>query len=206
MMGKTHIMMGIASALAVTTPRTVGSCLAAVIGGAAGGMMSDIDIKSGPGSKDTSSTRSIVLKIISVCLLVDLVTDGGILIYMQYCNDRILLMGMAYFVLLYWIGTLREHREFTHSLLALFLFSSSIAMFCMPVAIPFAIGFLSHILLDILNKKSVKIFFPAEKGVCLRLCYANQLGNRICFVVGVIGTVLCLGQAGWHIVSYYFLH
>ena len=43
MMGMTHIFIGTASAMAVSSPHTVSGCFAAMIGGAAGGFISDIE-------------------------------------------------------------------------------------------------------------------------------------------------------------------
>ena len=52
MMGKTHLFMGITAAAVLTRPDTVGGCLAALMGGAVGGVLSDIDVKSGKGRRD----------------------------------------------------------------------------------------------------------------------------------------------------------
>jgi len=52
-------------------------------------------------------------------------------------------------------------------------------MACLPLTIAFAIGFLSHVFLDLLNKKRVQLLYPSMVGnVCLGLCYANRIANR----------------------------
>ena len=43
MMSKTHLAMGMAVALAVVQPKQANECIAALIGGAAGGVLADID-------------------------------------------------------------------------------------------------------------------------------------------------------------------
>ncbi|MDE7105458.1 MAG: metal-dependent hydrolase [Ruminococcus sp.] len=60
-------------------------------------------------------------------------------------------------------------------------------------ALRFAIGFGSHILLDCLNKKPVRVFFPVKKGICFKLCYAAKTANQAFLVVGIISTILLLG-------------
>ena len=43
MMGKTHFTIGLATALAVTQPQSVGECMVALIGGSLGGVIADND-------------------------------------------------------------------------------------------------------------------------------------------------------------------
>ena len=64
------------------------------------------------------------------------------------------------------------------------------------MALPFAIGFLSHIGLDLLNKKPVQVFFPVKsRRMCLGWCYANRLANKFLLALGVLGAVVGLGAA-----------
>ena len=43
------------------------------------------------------------------------------------------------------------------------------ALICVsiPSVIPFLIGYISHLLLEIMNRKPVMVLFPSEKGICL---------------------------------------
>ena len=45
MLGKTHITLGIASSLIITQPETVSGVIGAMVGGAIGGWIVDIDCK-----------------------------------------------------------------------------------------------------------------------------------------------------------------
>lgn len=45
MMAKTHIAVGVASAMLITQPKTKTEFVVAVVGGSVGGVMSDIDVK-----------------------------------------------------------------------------------------------------------------------------------------------------------------
>lgn len=45
MLGKTHFVLGMASALVITQPQTIPGVITSMIGGAIGGWIVDIDIK-----------------------------------------------------------------------------------------------------------------------------------------------------------------
>ena len=68
------------------------------------------------------------------------------------------------------------------SLAALFLLFS--------VAAAFALGFASHVLLDLLNKMPVQLLYPSKRGkLCLRLCYASGATNTAFMWAGALGIV-----------------
>lgn len=189
MMGKTHICIGVASALAVTMPENIGGCIAAIVGGAVGGSISDIDVSSNKNGIGSLYAKLIATGIIPFSLVIDYIVDGGIVDYIKNCNSTTLTIGVIMFMILCLIGSKQEHRGFTHSLLALLLFSVSVAFFCKPILIPFVIGFASHLLLDTLNKKSIKLFFPLKKGISFNLCYANKTVDKFLLLIGAVGTV-----------------
>ncbi|MCC8103522.1 MAG: metal-dependent hydrolase [Clostridiales bacterium] len=49
-------------------------------------------------------------------------------------------------------------------------------------------GCLSHLLLDCLNKKPVRLLYPIKTGFCMRLCYADGAANKVLLWVGVLLT------------------
>lgn len=192
MMGKTHMVVGMAMALAVTTPDTVGGFITAIVGGAVGSSISDIDVNVSKHNKDALYTRLVSTGLVPVALLIDLIFDGGIINYMRECSVVNRVIGVLLFVLMCLFGKFQEHRGFTHSLLALALFSISIALFCLPLLVPFATGYASHLVLDLLNKRSIKLFYPINKGVCFKLCYANKTVDKVLFLLGSVATVVLL--------------
>lgn len=196
MMGKTHITMGIASAVLITQPSTIGGCILAIVGGSTGGIMCDIEVHSNRYCRDALHARIIVVAIATVALLVDAFTRGPITSYITQTNVTILLVGAAVVVGVSLFGRFQAHRTFTHSLLALLLLSIGVAMACLPLTLAFAIGFLSHVLLDLLNKKRVQLLYPSKVGnVCLGLCYANRIANKAFLVLGVLGSAVGLGYS-----------
>jgi inner membrane protein len=45
-------------------------------------------------------------------------------------------------------------------------------------AMPFAIAFTSHLILDVMNKRPVRLLYPAKKVVSLKWFYADRLANK----------------------------
>ncbi|ONI43107.1 hypothetical protein AN640_06770 [Candidatus Epulonipiscium fishelsonii] len=184
MMGLTHLFIGTASALALTS--SVYGIIPALIGGSIGGTISDID------TKNSIFSKYFKIKNIVIAIVIDLVLQGPILHYIFKANKVILLFGIILFFILLKLGKAQKHRGPTHSILALTLFSVSIAFFSLPILPAFIIGFISHLTLDILNKKPVNIFYPYNKGICLKFCYANKSTNTTLLFVGIIFTVYFL--------------
>lgn len=92
----------------------------------------------------------------------------------QFLHTRAF-FGLAGFLVLSIIGYMSGHRQFTHWLLACVLFTTCwYIMFGQTFAIWFGLGYLSHILIDLLNKKPIKLFFPLPLKVMFGICYADS--------------------------------
>ena len=189
-MGKTHLFMGITAAAVLTRPDTIGGCLAVLIGGAAGGVLSDIDVKPGKGRRDDPDARIMAGGIGVIALVLDYLTGSGILAEITRLGSERLYLGLGCLILLCFLGYFQPHREFTHSFLAMALFSGAVGICSAAIQPAFAAGFLSHIALDLLNKKPVRLFFPIGTGFCLKLCYADKAANRVLLYFGMAFTIL----------------
>ncbi len=196
MMGKTHIAVGIAAAYAITQPKTMPEFAIATVGGSIGGVMADIDVKIDTSNKFAAkaSLDALYGEILAIAISVgalagDYYTGGNIL---QGILGRMpwFAVGVAMFVVLTVIGELSKHRDKTHSLLALVLFSAAVFLIEPHIGIAFAVGYSSHLIIDLFNKSPIRIFYPMEKGICFKTCYADRLGNELFLVVGVLIIVL----------------
>lgn len=194
MMGMTHIFIGTASAMAVSSPHTVSGCFAAMIGGAAGGFISDIDMKASHNRSEAVRAGLIAAGIAILLMTIDCYLHTGICNYILEENAPISITGLCLFVGLCVFGAFQDHRGFTHSLLAMALFSLAVGIFYKPFLLPFATGFLSHLVLDLLNRKPIKLLFPLDTGLCLKLCYANRLADRCLLAAGIVITIFCLAR------------
>lgn len=201
MMGKTHIAVGIAAAYALTMPKTMPEFVIATVGGSIGGVMADVDVKIDTSNKFAAkaSLDALYGEILAIAIAVgaligDYFTGGDILQGTMGHPPRSII-GAVLFIVLTVVGEISKHRDRTHSLLALALFSVSVFLIEPHIGIAFAIGYASHLIIDLFNKSPIRILYPLKKGICFKLCYADRLGNELLLVGGV-----------FIIVAYVFLH
>lgn len=191
MLGRTHFVLGMASALVITRPQSVSGVITAMTAGAIGGWIVDIDIKSSDIEWSDDADRESVY---------DILIDG--LIFLAFIAlDFLIGKGMCQYVINNWgvivwgslfgiiilliIGFNTKHRTFTHSFLALALFFCLMYLFCRPAAIPFVIGYASHLVADFFNKLGLQLFFPLKWRPCLKLCRSDKKVNRILFWISL---------------------
>ncbi len=185
MMGKTHLAIGLATAFAVMRPENVGEALIAVIGGTVGGVIADSDILDNDHRLDTFSVQLAAAAVTIAALVFDYFGGFGICESIAEDVPRAVSGGVVFAVL--WIlGVISSHRTFTHSLTALVLFSFAVGMIYAPFRPVFAAAYVSHIVLDLTNKRKLPILYPLKLGVCLKLFYADGLANRIFFTLGCV--------------------
>lgn len=191
MMSKTHIAVGVASALAFAQAGSAEACVAAVIGGSIGGIIADCDITPSRAHKDALIGRLIVVGIAVVALAIDALTQMGICEYLIAHLGWRFITGICLFTALTFVGGHTEHRSFTHSLVAMAAFCGAVYLACEPLLPAFSIGYASHLVLDVTNKQPIRLFFPFKTGVSLKLCTAKGLANKLTCAVGAV-TVLAL--------------
>lgn len=189
MMGKTHMAVGLAVSLAVLRPESIGECLTAIVGGTVGGVLADSDILDNDHRLDTFSVQFAALAVAAATVGLDLIFDFGICTSIE--PSRAITGGIA-FVVLWILGILSKHRTFTHSLTALFLFTAAIGMIYPPICPCFAAAYISHLVLDMTNKKKLPLLYPVKFGVCFRLFYADGIANRILMTAGCAASAVLL--------------
>lgn len=199
MLGRTHFVVGIASALAVMHPETMPVLIAGTGAAALGGIISDIDA-------DTSEVHRGADRIIAASVLTTAtvaVTDriwriGIIRRIVHNSSMQSIWAGIAAFVIICVIGRQTPHRSFMHSFLAMFLLGAAVSQI-MPVVVPyFVIGFTSHLALDLLNRRGEKLFFPYKKGFCLHLCSSHGIVNKCMGIAGAITAIVLFFRAMYH--------
>lgn len=96
------------------------------------------------------------------------------------------------YVIISAVGFSSDHRTFTHLFLALILNMTAISLIYRPFSLAYTMGYLSHLGLDLLNKKKVPLLFPKGEGVCLGLCYASKTANTVFMIAGFIAIPLLI--------------
>ena len=192
MMSKAHIAVGMAAAVAIAQTGSVESCVAAVVGGSVGGIIADCDIHPSRAHKDALIGRLIVVGIAVVALLADRYANAGLCDYLVAHLGVPLLAGIALFAVLTFAGGHTDHRSFTHSLVAMAAFCAAVYLACAPLLPFFAVGYASHLALDIVNKQGIQLFWPLRKEVSLGLCKAKGMANTVVMIAGFAAAVLLL--------------
>lgn len=187
MLGKTHMMIGISAALAFAGPETVTEFFLAVGVGAAGALISDIDV--GTSDLHRSTGRVVLFTVLAAVIVLglDRFQNTGIVDKIME-NSGILkaVAGCLIFIAACAFGKEQPHRSFMHSFLALIIFDFALGLILPKLVLYFTIGFLSHLGMDVLNKKKVRFLYPLKEGFCLGLFSADGLANQIFYIIGCI--------------------
>ena len=83
-------------------------------------------------------------------------------------------------------------RGFTHSILALVLFSTAAHAVVGNSSTWFAIGYASHLVIDLFNKKGESLLFPIKAKVCFNLCAADGITNKLLGSLATVASALLL--------------
>lgn len=182
MMSKTHIAVGIAASLAAA-PATPEGLSYALMGGAIGSLICDVDRNAEGPTSDVRQGWLIAFTIFFTAFMHESFSSWQTFRTEYLLANPKILVSLLLLIVLVLVAINGAHRGFSHSML-MFL-GSSVLIFCISkqTSLFYAIGFLSHLLLDVLNKKPVRIFYPA-KGFCLGLFYANGVANRVLLLLG----------------------
>lgn len=197
MMGKTHLTMGMAASLAASffavQPRNLSDILIALAGGAVGGVLADVDTVNNDYKCDALIGQLSGAITFGAVIAYDYFYKLGVCDYVMNSNKILSIIAGIVFMVLYIIGFISEHRTFTHSMMAMALFSGCFTIVYPRLGFAVFVGYASHLLLDLLNKKDVPLLFPLKKGICFHLCYASKTANKVFMFVGLAATLVLTG-------------
>lgn len=193
MLSKTHLTVGVAAALAVSPGRTAGGLFAAVIGGALGGVLCDVECKDLPGRNDAFTGRIGAGALTVLLLTADSIMKAGLWTSIRTQPLSSVIVGALIVILAASLGHISTHRTFTHSLLYVALLGLGGGLISPFLTVPILVGGVSHLALDTLNKKPVPWLYPLlKKGFCLRLCRADKAANAAFFWLGLLASAALL--------------
>ena len=190
MLSKAHLACGLALGFTLFSPGTPEEAIPVIAGAAAGSLICDIDTEGASEKADASRWRKAGLGIILLAFLADHLTGGSFVRTAAVHWPYLWFAGLAVFLITCSFASVSSHRGFSHSLAALALEAGSVWLMFPPAAMPFAAAFISHILLDILNKKPVRLLYPVKRGFCLGMFYADRLADKICTAAGTLWLLL----------------
>ena len=199
MTGKTHIAIGVASALAVAplagarrgVPTGVApQAIALALGGMVGGMMPDTATPASMGSRGTRRVWAALAVMVAALLAVDHARGSDLALGLASGFSYERLAGLAIVVATCAVGRASGHRGFSHSLVALALVGYGSWMLCRPIAAAVAVGYASHLALDLTNKRGVRLLWPWDRTLCLGLFESGCLADWTLFVLGIAAAAL----------------
>lgn len=187
MLGKTHMAAGVATSLILFQPSNLPTLVLGTGIAAFGAVLSDIDVETSKSHKNVD--KIVVAAVIAVLMVVVIDFFFHVGIYnklMSNSNVARVLIGGLLFIAVCAFGKEQPHRSFMHSILA-WVILSFLMFIISPTFMPyFVVSFGSHLVLDLLNYKKVRLLYPIKGGFCLKLCYADGLVNNILLVIGVV--------------------
>lgn len=195
MMSRTHMVIGVAASLAVLQPETALECTAAVVGGALGATISDIDVLWKKRMQDVISCMIWVALLIAGLLILEHVAKIGMAEQLAGWVGENWIGGVALLSVVCVCGFFSEHRSFTHSLLGMVLFSYGMQLLLPGRSYGFVVGFATHILLDLMNRKELRLMYPFRQGFCMHLCAASGKVNMILMWLGMSASIVLLTRS-----------
>lgn len=201
MMGRAHAAVGAAAGSAMAfavTKAGIGITLAGFGGdafssvcigaavGAVGGIFPDVDSKGS--TINTKLNKLVVPAVVMIVALAVLLKRGTLRIDPTIMNAAV---GLSAIMACIVGGHISSHRGFTHSILACFLYAVGSFFLFGPVigAISLA-GYVSHLAIDLPNKKGEQLFFPSKKRLKLGLVEASGIANNVAMFVGSVLTAV----------------
>lgn len=182
---KTHVVCANAIAIGLMRPESI-SCLLITCGFASlGGLLPDVDLKDSTTDKLFDRLMTSLITIIVMYFLIKYFL--GIDLYNEIKKIDIVfnyIISLVLFIIMGYLGSKTSHRSFTHSFLGCFIYALILSYgFDNNTLIPFLCGYLSHIVLDLFNKKGVALLYPCKFRLCLNLCESNGMVNKILFII-----------------------
>lgn len=192
MLAKAHITAGMAAAFSIIMPADAETALTVVAGASLGCLVCDIDCDNPSEKSDSAHWRRVMIAVFAAALAADHLLDGIMTRTLAESNPYISCAGIAGFVLTSAFASISDHRGFSHSLPALAIETVFVKMAFPAAAEAFAIAFITHLILDLMNKKPVRLLYPLRKGFCLGWFYADRLANKVFAAAGSVWLILAV--------------
>ena len=196
MTGRTHLAVGVATAMLVAGPEAgLAGLAAAAGGGAVGAVLPDLDVRDTAHPWRERIVRAGAVALLVGALLLDLAHGSALARAAAERGVGAIALGVAGLVGLACAARLSAHRSFAHSLLALAGFAAATHLVCAPLAPCVAIGFASHLVLDALNFRGLRLFWPLRARLSLNLCKTGGVVDACCLVAALAGAAALVWQA-----------
>ena len=190
---KTHVMCANFVSLCLMRPSSISSLLVTCSVSTLGALVPDVDLKDSTSDKLFDRLMTSLITIVIMSVFIKYFFDIDLYCKIKECSYINYLVSICLFIVMAYLGSKSSHRSFTHSILGLFVYTAILSYgFGSSVIVPYFISHLSHIILDLFNKKGVGIFYPSKFRVCFKLCESNGKVNRFLFILFSLLVVIVL--------------
>jgi putative membrane-bound metal-dependent hydrolase len=180
-----------AAGIAICRPQTMPMLIAGAGLAAFGGTICDIDVETSDAHEQVDRMLVVAVIMVAAVVVMDFIFRVGIYRrLMANSNIARVIIGALAFLMICAFGKEQPHRSFMHSFLALAMLSICVYIIFPDMTPYFMVGFMSHMFIDVFNRKREKFFWPVGKGFCLHWCSANGIVNKILFYVSTMAVVL----------------
>ncbi|KXB61784.1 putative membrane-bound metal-dependent hydrolase [Olsenella sp. DNF00959] len=216
--GRTHMAVGAAVAVAaglvaarLADPAAASASLASMgdaslspaaflslaAAGAAGGMLPDTDVATSEASRELRRAWAALVALLALALA--LAAAGALpagqdpLAWLREHAGRLgpdQLAGCMTLVAVCAAGRASGHRGFSHSLVALVAAYAATRLALPSLSVPLALGYASHLALDLLNKTPLRLLWPLRRGVCLGLLRSAGMADGLVLGLALLA-LLC---------------
>lgn len=191
MLQSTHVAVGVATALAVLQPANFPECLVVTGIAACGSVISDIDSENSKIRKRVDWMLGCCAAVLIIVFLVQMRLGFDLTKYLNGSQSfQVHAVATGILLILCVIGKNTAHHSMMHSIPAGALFAAPlVVIFPLKMTLAFAIAFATHLMLDLLNNKGLRLFWPGKKRFCLHICASDGWVNRM---LGITGTFIAI--------------
>jgi len=195
MQGRTHLVIGAALAAVILKPASVPLFAAGCCAAAAGGIICDLDADGSRANRGVAKAGALLFLLLVLLIFADLYAGYGLYDTLRSRAAGSTRMAAAFFFLfLCALGMVSPHRSMMHSITAGLLLTVCVRLIVPELTTYFAIGFASHLLLDLVNRKGIPLFYPLKKRFSLGLFRSDGLMSRLLFLTGSAALVILAFQ------------
>ena len=190
---KTHVMCANLVSLYLMKPDNISELLITCGVASLGGLVPDVDLKDSTSDKLFDRLMTSLITIVLMSFFIKYFFDIDLYCKIKEYDIFSYLISVCLFIIIAYFGSKSSHRSFTHSILGLFIYTGILFYgFGFNVVIPYFVSHLSHIALDLFNKKGIALFYPSKFRFCFDLCDSNGKVNKLLFILFSILIVLYL--------------
>lgn len=193
MLVKTHVAVGVATALLIQPPTTIPTLCTAIAVSSLSGVICDIDA-------DHSKAKKGFDKVLMFLFLLGLglydlsryLSFGVEEVVLQNVNIAKPIFALLALLLICLYGKMQSHRGFMHSFACCFMITVIINWLNPSLSAYFCIAFLSHITIDLLNKQGEQLFWPFKWRGSLGFCKSDGIVNKLMLMIGIAGVIYAI--------------